>query len=93
MLIELSQLPAVMQQHILTKNTEIVQVVNNGQVISDLQFNQPKSYAKGDFDYDLERMKQAVNAPSIVVPKFDTPEKLLEWMDNLTDNDFIVEKA
>lgn len=92
MLIELNQLPTVMQQHILNKNTEIVQVVNNGQVISDVQFNQPKSYAKGDCDYDLERMKKAVNAPCVVVPKFDTPEKLLEWMDNLTDSDFM-EKA
>jgi len=47
-----------------------------------------KSYAKGDFNFDLERMQKAVEAPSVVVPRFNTPEELLTWMDNLTEKDF-----
>lgn len=47
-----------------------------------------KSYAKGDFNFDLERMQKAVEAPSVVVPKFDTAEEFITWMDNLTEKDF-----
>ena len=46
------------------------------------------SYAKGDFNFDLERMKQAVEAPTVAVPHFDTPEELMAWLDNLTEADF-----
>lgn len=58
MLIELSQLPPSMQQHILSKQTDLVQIVNNGQVIKNLQFSEPNNDINEDFD--LERMKRAM---------------------------------
>lgn len=86
MIIELNQLPQAIQQQILT-TTDPIQIVNNGKVIK--HFTPTKSYAEGDFSFDLDRMKKAVEAPSIVVPKFDTPEQLLAWMDSLTSEDFV----
>lgn len=68
MIFELSMFPVEFQQQLL--NNQSVQIVHNGQLIA--QLNTPKSYAKGDFDYDLERMKQAVEsglAHPIHVPK------------------------
>ena len=47
------------------------------------------SYAKGDFNFDLERMKQAVEAPTVAVPHFDNDEDFLVWLENLTDADFV----
>ncbi len=47
------------------------------------------SYAKGDFNFDLERMKQAVEAPTVAVPHFDSDEDFLAWLENLTDADFV----
>lgn len=48
-----------------------MQVVNNGQVIGDLQFNRPKSYANSDFDYDhLEGMKNILNTKFHQMPNF-----------------------
>ena len=47
------------------------------------------SYAKGDFNFDLERMKQAVEAPTVAVPHFDNDEDFLAWLENLTDADFV----
>lgn len=41
------------------------------------------------FNYDLERMKKAVEAPSIPVPHFATADELVDWLDHLTDDDFI----
>jgi hypothetical protein len=40
------------------------------------------------FTFDLERMKKAVEAPSVRVPKLDTFEEFIEWFDNLSDDDF-----
>lgn len=47
------------------------------------------SYAKGDFNFDLERMQQAVEAPTVAVPHFDSDEDFLAWLENLTDADFV----
>lgn len=47
-----------------------------------------KSYANGDFNFDLEMMKKAVEAPVVDVPKFESDEDFLKWFDNLTDDDF-----
>lgn len=40
------------------------------------------------FDFDLKQMQQAVNAPSITVPDFDTDEDFLNWVKNLSTKDF-----
>lgn len=47
-----------------------------------------KSHANGDFNFDLEMMKKAVEAPVVDVPKFESDEDFLNWFDNLTDDDF-----
>ncbi|MDO4450776.1 MAG: hypothetical protein Q4B79_07465 [Moraxella sp.] len=76
--IELSTLPpVVVEQKMNLKNDKAVQ----------------PSYAKGDFDYDLERMKKAVEAPYVVMPKFDNDDDFFAWVENLTDDDFISEKV
>lgn len=79
-----------------TEQTLIAQATAQGMSVEDwaiaiLTANAKPSYAKGDFDFDLQRMKQAVEAPSISVPKFDTPEQLLAWMDGLIEADFVAE--
>lgn len=66
---------------------EMISIIKEDKPFAIISQNKP-SYAKGDFDYDLERMKKAVKSPFIRAPKLDTPEALLEWMDNLTDADF-----
>lgn len=93
MLIELNTLPPIIAEQILTVQTgNTVQFTNNGEVIATLTkaMKQP-SYAKGDFDYDLEQMKKAVEAPYVTVPDFNTVEELLAWMENLSDDDFVAE--
>lgn len=93
MLIEISTLPPAIAEQILTiKNGNTVQFADNGEVFARLteEIKQP-SYAKGDFDYDLERMKKAVEAPYVTVPDFDTAEELLAWMENLSDDNFVTE--
>lgn len=41
------------------------------------------------FNFDLAKMQQAVEAPSVRVPKLDSPEAILAWMNSLTDSDFV----
>lgn len=41
-----------------------------------------------EFYYDIERMDEALKAPRVAVPHFDTPEQLMAWMENLTEADF-----
>lgn len=65
MLIELSQLPQIVQQHILSQNNEVIQIVNNGQVIKTIQFGEPNdedAYYEHfhQHHFDIERMKQAI---------------------------------
>ena len=95
MLIEVSTLPPAIAEQILTiKNGNTVQFADNGEVFARLteEIKQP-SYAKGDFDYDLERMKKAVEAPNVVMPKYDNDDDFFAWVENLTDDDFISEKV
>lgn len=40
------------------------------------------------FNYDLERMKQAVESPSVLVPDFETDEEFLTWINRLEKADF-----
>lgn len=40
------------------------------------------------FNYDLERMKKAVEAPAVRVPDFDTDEEFLAWLNALNKKDF-----
>lgn len=73
MLIELATLPPAIQQQILQiKADEVVQFVDNGKLIKTAQFSEPKSHVNGDFDFDLARMKLAVESGlsnPIQVPK------------------------
>lgn len=39
-------------------------------------------------DFDLQEMEEAVEAPSVLVPKFNNPKELLQWMKNLKKEDF-----
>lgn len=69
----------------ITAENLAIQLLNEKLIATE----QPtKSYAKGDFNFDLERMQQAVKAPSVTVPKLDTDKEFLTWMDNLTEKDF-----
>lgn len=47
------------------------------------------NYANGDFNFDLPRMKQAVEAPRVSVPTGMSPEELMAWLDGLTEDDFV----
>lgn len=95
MFIELSLLPPAVQEQILTvQEGNTVAFTQNGQVIATVnQAVQQPSYANGDFDYDLERMKYMMDTKFIRVPYFDTPEELLEWTERLSDADFEKEQA
>lgn len=77
MLIELSHLPQAVQQQILTTN-EPVQFVNNGQVVK--KFVPSKSYADGDFSFDLERMQTMMDTEFLPMPKFASDEEFLAWV-------------
>lgn len=77
MLIELNQLPQAIRQQILTAE-EPLQFVNNGQVVKKFipetmqTNNKPtpdKSYANGDFSFDLDRMKYMMDTDFVEVPK------------------------
>lgn len=88
MILELATLPIAIQEQIThLKAGEQLIIANQGREITSATVN--PSYEKGDFDYDLQRMKQAVEAPRITVPRFDTVEELSAWLDNLTDADFV----
>lgn len=80
MLLELSLLPIEVQQHI--RNNGIIQIVENGKIVKEAQFNEPKSYAKGDFDYDLERMKYMMDTEFYDMPKFNSDEEFLAWVNS-----------
>lgn len=83
MLIELSQLPLAVQEQILNvQANEIVQITNNGQVIKNVHIVEIKSYANGDFDYDLERMKYMMDTDFHPMPKFASDEEFLAWVNS-----------
>lgn len=86
MLLELSLLPIEVQQQILNSK-EPIAIMQNGVIIK--RYNE---FTEPVFDYDLERMKQAVEAPRITVPKFSTNEEFLNWIEKLTDDDFKMEQ-
>lgn len=71
MLIEISTLPPAIAEQILTiKNGNTVQFADNGKVFARLteEVKQP-SYTKGDFDYNLERMKYMMDTDFVEMPK------------------------
>ena len=80
MLLEIALLPPAVQYAI--KNGEQITFVENGQPI------EPVKKKINDGDYDIAEMDKAINAPSVVVPKFKTALELKHWLDNLTDKDF-----
>lgn len=63
MLIELSQLPQAMQEYLLGDESEVVQVVNDGQVITSLQVKKPEDAYYEHFyahHFDVEKLAQAI---------------------------------
>lgn len=69
--IELSILPPMVVEQIMSvKNGNPVQFTNNSEAVLTLteEIKQP-SYAKGDFDYDLERMKYMMDTEFMEMPK------------------------
>lgn len=88
MLIELNQLPQAIQQQILMSE-EPLQFVNNGQVVKKFipetmqttnQQTPNKSYANGDFSFDLERMKYMMDTEFKPMPKFADDNAFFEWV-------------
>lgn len=47
-----------------------------------------KKFSETTFNFDLERMKKAVNSKSVTMPHFETFEDFDAWLNNLTDEDF-----
>lgn len=80
MLLDIAILPPAVQSAI--KNGEQIIFVENGQPI------EPAKRKINDGDYDIAEMDKAINAPSVVVPKFKTIDELEHWLENLTDKDF-----
>ena len=90
MLIELTTLPLEIQEQIQRiKQGEQIIITDQGKVMTCATVDTQPSYANGDFEFDLERMKQAVEAPTVAVPHFDSDEDFLAWLENLTDADFV----
>lgn len=70
MIVELPQLPPMMQQYILTKPSELLQIAHNGQVIKNLQVSEPVNVPNNAPDdeqayyewfyqnFDLDKAKQ-----------------------------------
>lgn len=79
MFFELSQLPQAMQEHILNNNNSMVQIVNNGQVIKNVQFNEPIN--KGCY-FDIEQMQYMMDSEVHQFPKFKNDEEFLSWVNS-----------
>lgn len=88
MLIEISSLPPVLEKAIL--QGEAVEFAQNGKVIRRLNDNSPtiatqnhaKSYANGDFNFDLEQMQKWVESGEVAVPKINNTDEFLTWLNN-----------
>lgn len=94
MLIELSQLPQIIQEQILTAKTDnTLQIVQNGQVIKHYTAQDDDEQAYYDLFYehfDIERMKEAIGETdengraknTIAVPKglAKNKEAFREWV-------------
>lgn len=52
------------------------------------KLKQPDLSITKPFNYDLVRMQQAVNAPTVTVPYFDNDGDFDNWLNSLTDSDF-----
>lgn len=94
MFFELSQLPQAMQEHILNNDNSMVQIVNNGQVIKNVHFDEPNDeQAYYEYFYrhhfDIERLKKAIGETdengrakkTIALPQGLTKEQLKVWLD------------
>lgn len=86
MLIEISSLPPVLEKAIL--QGEAVEFAQNGKVIRRLSDNSPtiatqshaKSYANGDFNFDLELLQKSIDSGEVVVPKLRNSDDFLAWL-------------
>lgn len=88
MLIEISSLPPVLEKAIL--QGEAVEFAQNGKVIRRLNDNSPtiatqnhtKSYANGDFNFDLELLQKSIDSGEVVVPKLRNSDDFLAWLNS-----------
>lgn len=76
MILDIAILPPAVQFAI--KNGEPIEFVENGQPIVSLY-----QHKINDGDYDIDEMNEAINAPSVVVPKealkdFETFDKWIQ---------------
>lgn len=70
MFIELATLPIEMQQQFLkVKQGEQLIITQQGEIVTTATINQQPSYANGDFNFDLQRIKKSVDSGRIDIPK------------------------
>lgn len=79
MFFELSQLPQAMQEHILNNDNSMVQIVNNGQIIKNVHFDEPIN--KGCY-FDIEQMQHMMDSEVHQFPKFQNDEEFLSWVNS-----------
>lgn len=76
MLLELSLLPVEIQQQILNiKANEAIHIVNNGHIIKQLTQTHNDNFA-----FDMQRIQQSIESGVVDVPKFNTHEEFLKWL-------------
>lgn len=80
MLVEISSLPPVLEKAIL--QGEAVEFAKNGKVIRRLADNSPKSYANGDFNFDLAYLQDMVDSKTASVPDeaLESVEAFEHWL-------------
>lgn len=79
MIIDFATLPIAIQEQIVKSEKPVV-IAQNGKVVATL--NPTPSHARGDFDYDLERMKVMMATEFKPIPKFDSDEEFLAWVNS-----------
>lgn len=79
MIIDIALLSAHIAEQVMNTK-EPIYFAKDGQVIGSV--SSVPSYAKGDFNFDLERMTKAVEAPRFDMPKFESDEEFLAWVNS-----------
>ncbi len=81
MILELATLPIAIQEQIThLKAGEQLIIANQGREITSATVN--PSYEKGDFDYDLQRMKQMMDTEFKPMPSFASDDEFLAWVNS-----------
>lgn len=86
MIIDIDVLPEHIAKQVL-ECQEPIYFAKEGQIIHTIATPLPND-DNDEFNFDLDEMKKMVESPRIEVPKFETPEELMVWLDALGDDDF-----